>query len=135
LQLNILFIFYNIIIIYNDWKTINENNILFFLVLGKAITTLSRIGDELYVEPCKDGIYFRTVNAGRSAFASINFTHSFFSYYDLNASSIHLTTSNVPASNVANEDELLKCKVAMKVNIKQILIVKIYTINGLTMVC
>ncbi|KAF4529320.1 hypothetical protein B566_EDAN011414 [Ephemera danica] len=80
-----------------------------FKALGKAILTLSRIGEELYVEPYKDGIYFRTVNPKRSAYASFNFTQSFFAFYKLDA-----TSSNHTSNRRGDEEETLKCKVAMK---------------------
>lgn len=80
---------------------------VFFPVLGKAIQTLSRIGDELYVEPHAGGIYFRTVNAQRSAFATFNFTRSFFLHFSLS------DDDNNGSSQTDQEPE--KCKVPMKV--------------------
>lgn len=77
-------------------------------MLGKAIQTLSRIGDELYVEPHADGIYFRTVNAQRSAFATFNFSRSFFLYYSVS------DDDNAGSSQADLEPE--KCKVPMKVS-------------------
>lgn len=80
-----------------------------FKALGKAILTLSRIGEELYVEPYKDGIYFRTVNPKRSAYASFNFTQNFFAFYKLD-----MTNSNSTSNRRGDQEETLKCKVAMK---------------------
>ncbi|XP_055670505.1 cell cycle checkpoint control protein RAD9A isoform X1 [Falco peregrinus] len=69
-------------------------------VLGRAVHSLSRIGDELYLEPTDGGLSLRTVNSSRSAFASFLFAPLFFQLYEAGSPQPH--------------SELLRCKVLMK---------------------
>ncbi|ELV09514.1 cell cycle checkpoint control protein RAD9A isoform X2 [Tupaia chinensis] len=67
-------------------------------VLGKAVHSLSRIGDELYLEPLEDGLSLRTVNSSRSAYACFLFAPLFFHQYQ----------AATPGQ------DLLRCKILMK---------------------
>ncbi|XP_064369496.1 cell cycle checkpoint control protein RAD9A isoform X3 [Dromaius novaehollandiae] len=69
-------------------------------VLGKAVHSLSRIGDELYLEPTENGLSLRAVNSSRSAFASFLFAPLFFQLYE--------------RGSPQRTGELLRCKVLMK---------------------
>jgi len=53
-------------------------------VLGRAIHSLAKIGDEIIFEPGKDSLALRAVNACRSAYATFTFQYSFFSSIELN---------------------------------------------------
>ncbi|XP_057882007.1 cell cycle checkpoint control protein RAD9A [Melospiza georgiana] len=69
-------------------------------VLGRAVHSLSRIGDELYLEPTESGLSLRAVNSSRSAFAAFLFAPLFFQLYE-------------PGS-AGPDTELFRCKVHMK---------------------
>ncbi|KAM4666873.1 LOW QUALITY PROTEIN: cell cycle checkpoint control protein RAD9A [Amazona ochrocephala] len=69
-------------------------------VLGRAVHSLSRIGDELYLEPTERGLSLRAINSSRSAFASFLFTPLFFQRYE--------------AGGPLPSTELFRCKVLMK---------------------
>ena len=65
---------------YCNLKTILFFNL--FLVLTRAIHSLGKIGEDLYIEAQEDGLALRTMNSSRSAFVSYLFNPGFFSSYD-----------------------------------------------------
>ncbi|XP_019412189.1 PREDICTED: cell cycle checkpoint control protein RAD9A isoform X1 [Crocodylus porosus] len=69
-------------------------------VLGKAVHALSRIGDELYLEPTENGLSLRAVNSSRSAYACFLFAPLFFQLYEAGGPDAH--------------GELFRCKILMK---------------------
>ncbi|GFS20070.1 cell cycle checkpoint control protein RAD9A-like [Elysia marginata] len=72
------------------------------IVFGRAIQSLSKVGDELYFEPREDGLFLRSVNSSRSAYACFQFSPNFFDHY-------------VDVSVQETEDEeSFRCKIGMK---------------------
>lgn len=74
-------------------------------VFARAIHSLAKIGEELYIEPLENGFAFKTVNSSRSAFGLFLFDPRFFDKY------------NRPSDNETtfqnNENESPRCKIAM----------------------
>ncbi|KAM9360160.1 cell cycle checkpoint control protein RAD9B [Symphorus nematophorus] len=74
------------------------NNVKAF---GQAIRALSRIGDELWLDPMVKGLALRAVNSAHSAYACFLFTPLFFQHYSL-------------GSVLEQGSETIKCKLVMK---------------------
>nr|XP_020454932.1 cell cycle checkpoint control protein RAD9B isoform X5 [Monopterus albus] len=68
---------------------------------GRAIHALSRIGEELWLDPMVGGLALRSVNAAHSAYACFLFSQLFFQHYSLGS-----------ASEQGNET--VKCKLVIK---------------------
>lgn len=51
------------------------------LVLGRAIHSLAKLGEELYVESSANDLSFRVVNSSKTAYASFSFSDDFFSFF------------------------------------------------------
>lgn len=104
-------------------------NPLFPLVIARAIHSLAKIGEDLYLDPNEEGLAIRAANSGKSAFVSYFFKASFFSAYspktsiDINDSRSEINQSSQQYSqthrnNIASDgDEEAKCRVTMKVDI------------------
>lgn len=75
--------------------------VCFSSVLAKAFHSLGKIGEDLFIEPHKTHLAFRTVNMSESAYASFKFAKTFFSSFTF--------------SEEDSEDDL-RCKITMKVN-------------------
>ncbi|XP_045698279.1 cell cycle checkpoint control protein RAD9B isoform X2 [Phyllostomus hastatus] len=74
-------------------------------VFGKAIQALSRISDELWLDPSEKGLALRSVNSCRSAYGCVLFSPVFFQNYQWSAA-VEMKDRNT----VSN----LNCKLGMK---------------------
>ncbi|XP_016058556.1 PREDICTED: cell cycle checkpoint control protein RAD9B isoform X1 [Miniopterus natalensis] len=74
-------------------------------VFGKAIQALSRISDELWLDPSDKGLALRAVNSCRSAYGCVVFSPLFFQHYQW-STSVGMTDDNTKAN--------LNCKLGMK---------------------
>ncbi|XP_019949310.1 cell cycle checkpoint control protein RAD9B isoform X2 [Paralichthys olivaceus] len=70
-------------------------------VFGKAVHALSRIGEELWLDPMVKGLALRSVNAAHSAYACFLFSPMFFQHYSLGRGS-------------EQAHETIKCKLVIK---------------------
>lgn len=59
----------------------NKKRFFSISVLGRAIHSLAKLGDELYVESSQADLSFRTVNMSKTAYASFTFSIDFFSFF------------------------------------------------------
>ncbi|XP_027022645.1 cell cycle checkpoint control protein RAD9B isoform X1 [Tachysurus fulvidraco] len=70
-------------------------------VFGKAVHALSRIGDDIWLDPLEKGLAVRTVNQTHSAYACFLFSRMFFRNY-------------TSGSDQRQEYKSAKCKVSLK---------------------
>ncbi|KAK3927306.1 Cell cycle checkpoint control protein RAD9A [Frankliniella fusca] len=73
-------------------------------ILGRALHSLARIGEELYLEPLNEGLTFRTVHSNHSVYAEVHFNNQFFSYYNC----------PIQSQGQGEDDGALKCRINMK---------------------
>uniref|UniRef100_A0A8C3WFU3 Cell cycle checkpoint control protein n=1 Tax=Catagonus wagneri TaxID=51154 RepID=A0A8C3WFU3_9CETA len=74
-------------------------------VFGKAVQALSRISDELWLDPSEKGLALRSVNSCRSAYGCVLFSSVFFQHYQWSTS---------VKMNDSDEISNLNCKLGMK---------------------
>ncbi|XP_063127634.1 cell cycle checkpoint control protein RAD9B isoform X6 [Rattus norvegicus] len=74
-------------------------------VFGKAIQTLSRVSDELWLDPSEKGLALRSVNSCHSTYGYVLFSSVFFQHYQWSPSAT-ITDSDIPLN--------LNCKLAIK---------------------
>ncbi|XP_028621861.1 cell cycle checkpoint control protein RAD9B isoform X1 [Grammomys surdaster] len=74
-------------------------------VFGKAIQTLSRVSDELWLDPSEKGLALRSVNSCHSTYGYILFSSMFFQHYQWSPSAT-MSDNDIPLN--------LNCKLAIK---------------------
>ncbi|KAG7332317.1 hypothetical protein KOW79_004151 [Hemibagrus wyckioides] len=70
-------------------------------VFGKAVHALSRIGEDIWLDPLEKGLAVRTVNKTHSAYACFLFSPMFFQHY-------------TSTSDQGQDNKSAKCKVSLK---------------------
>jgi len=94
-------------------------------VLARAIHSLAKIGEDLYIDPSESGLAIRTANGTKSAFVSYSFKTSFFSSYSLiSAQNTNHTRNDISTStqlskhgnneNINGSGDDSKCRVTMR---------------------
>ena len=102
-----------------------SNQYSFLLVLARAIHSLAKIGEDLYIDPSESGLAIRTANGTKSAFVSYSFKTSFFSSYSLiSAQNTNHTRNDISTStqlskhgnneNINGSGDDSKCRVTMR---------------------
>ncbi|XP_054851858.1 cell cycle checkpoint control protein RAD9B [Eublepharis macularius] len=74
-------------------------------VFGRAIYALARISDEFWFDPIEKGLFLRSVNSSRSAYACVFFSSMFFQHY---------SCRNAPELCLNENSVRLKCKLTIK---------------------
>nr|XP_056715740.1 cell cycle checkpoint control protein RAD9B [Euleptes europaea] len=74
-------------------------------VFGRAVYALARISDEFWFDPIEKGLFLRSVNSSRSAYACIFFSSMFFQHY---------SWRNSPELCLNENSVRLKCKLTIK---------------------
>ncbi|KAE8591548.1 hypothetical protein XENTR_v10018489 [Xenopus tropicalis] len=104
--------------------------------LGRAVHSLSRIGDELYFEPLEDGLCLRSVNSSRSAYASFTLAPLFFHSYEATGGTCHCkihmkTVISVFRSLPSLEKTVEKCLISLNAE-KSRLVIQLLCKYGIT---
>lgn len=104
--------------------------------LGRAIHSLSRIGEELYFEPLDDGLCLRSVNSSRSAYACFNFAPLFFHSFEVTGGSCHCkiymkSVVSVFRSLPSLEKTVEKCLINLNTNSSR-LVIQLFCKYGVT---
>ena len=79
-------------------------------IFARAVHSLAKIGDDLYLDAGEGGLAISTINSSRSAYATYSFRAAFFSSYEPPAEDVNATDEDDDES----AGERSKCKVAMK---------------------
>jgi len=87
-------------------------------MFAKALHSLAKVGEDLYLEPRVEGLSMRTMNSARSAFLTYSFCSSFFDEFVPPPEEL-LKEVAVPSSmgsegSQAELEDLYKCRVAMR---------------------
>ena len=82
-------------------------------IFARAVHSLAKIGDDLYLDAGEGGLAISTINSSRSAYATYSFRTAFFSSYEPPAEDANTTDANEDDDDDAG-GERSKCKVAMK---------------------
>lgn len=104
--------------------------------LGRAIHSLSRIGEELYFEPLDDGLCLRSVNSSRSAYACFNFAPLFFHSFEVTGGSCNCkiymkSVVSVFRSLPSLEKTVEKCLINLNTNSSR-LVIQLFCKYGVT---
>lgn len=85
---------------------INNKNIVYIIVLSRALNTMCRIGEDLYIEPNQSQLVMHSTNSWHTVYAWFTFDASFFSSY-------YFTEDDEQ-----NSESSLKCKISLRVYMK-----------------
>ncbi|XP_073540433.1 cell cycle checkpoint control protein RAD9A isoform X2 [Phyllobates terribilis] len=104
--------------------------------LGRAIHSLSRIGEELYFEPLDDGLCLRSVNSSRSAYACFTLAPLFFYAYEATGGTCHCkiymkSVMSVFRSLPSLEKTVEKCAIKLNTDSSR-LVIQLFCKYGVT---
>ncbi|XP_053725656.1 cell cycle checkpoint control protein RAD9B [Synchiropus splendidus] len=100
-------------------------------VFGKAIHAISRVGDELWLDPMVNGLALRSVNSAQSAYTCFLFSSVFFKHYSLCTEKDAVTIKcKIPVKSLlplfrcltSLERNVKRCEITMRPSIDQVMI-------------